>query len=36
LYNAKVIYGGSIEEFSYERQEKLFQSKYHLLNAKVS
>ena len=36
LFNAKVIYGGSIEEFSYERQEKLFQSKYHLLNAKVS
>ena len=36
LYNAKVIYGGGIEEFSYERQEKLFQSKYHLLNAKVS
>jgi hypothetical protein len=36
LYNAKVIYGGSIEEFSYERQEKLFQSKYHILNAKVS
>ena len=36
LYNAKVIYGGSIEEFSYERQEKLFHSKYHLLNAKVS
>ena len=36
LYNAKVIYGGSIEEFSYERQEKLFHSKYHLLNTEVS
>jgi hypothetical protein len=36
LYNAEVVSGGSIEEFSYERQEKLFQSKYHLLNTEVS
>ena len=36
LYNAEVVSGGSIEEFSYERLEKLFQSKYHLLNTEVS
>ena len=27
---------GISEEFSYERLEKLFQSKYHLLNTEVS
>ena len=36
LYNAEVVSGGSIEEFSYERLEKLFQSKYHLLTTEVS
>ena len=36
LYNAEVISGGSIEEFSYEKREKHFQSKYHLLNTEVS
>ena len=36
LYNAEVVSGGSIEEFSYERLEKSFQSKYHLLNTEVS
>ena len=36
LYNAEVVSGGSIEEFSYKRLEKSFQSKYHLLNTEVS
>ena len=36
LYNAEVVSGGSIEEFSYKRLEKTFQSKYHLLNTEVS
>ena len=36
LYNAEVVSGGSIEEFSYNRLEKSFQSKYHLLNTEVS
>ena len=36
LYNAEVFSGGSIEEFSYEKREKHFQSKYHLLNTEVS
>tara|TARA_X000000950_G_scaffold240726_1_gene293955 strand:+ start:486 stop:995 length:510 start_codon:yes stop_codon:yes gene_type:complete len=36
LYNAQVVSGGSVEEFSYEKRERTFQSKYHLLNTVVS
>jgi len=36
LYTAQVVSGGSIEEFSYEKREKYFQSKYLLLNTEVS
>ncbi len=36
LYNAQVVSGGSVEEFSYEKRERTFQSKYHLLNTGVS
>ena len=45
LYNAEVVSGGSIEEFSYEKRWKLsngeeggksFHPRYHLLNTEVS
>lgn len=45
LYNAQVVSGGSIEEFSYEKRWKLsngeeggksFHPRYHLLNTEVS
>ena len=36
LWDAKVVFGGRIEEFSYEKKGRPFQEKFFLLNTEVS